>query len=362
MSNDFKEKCKVPENYKKAIDRVVEVNQLRRECIDQTLKLLAEKNASIHDIEQARILMETIIETGAASFELSEEEMVNFLTPLTITEQKNGYMRFIKDQAKGFFLILELIKEQILLLIENEQINKDYNVEMLARIKGLDSAVNNEISNKGKLEGKLKIIDDVFGITIIANDKTDVQTIRKHISNSLIKVTKAKTINKSIKDKDGNQQPGYNAYHDMGYLNDVAFEWIKDINVDRYKAQVEECLKEDNKTGITLQDLDEIDKKIYQTSEELPIIEIHYQTYEEYERANGIASHEKYKQANGIESMVFIQQKYLHEEFHRFIDLPIMFEWKSRDDEVRLLNRDETLFTMYPYLKQLQAKREEMTH
>ena len=88
-------------------------------------------------------------------------------------------------------------------------------------------------------------------------------------------------------------------------------------------------------------------------------IEIHYQSEEEYERANGVASHTEYKQRHGKENVVFIQQKYLHEEFHRFVDLPIMFEWTSHDDKVRLLDRDETLFTMYPYLRQLQAKKEQ---
>ncbi|MBE5820531.1 MAG: hypothetical protein E7310_06970 [Clostridiales bacterium] len=370
MSNDFKEKYKLPENYRKAIEEVSETNRKRTEQIDEIMSALEEKNLDKKQLNIVRKTVEELIQAGTAKFELTPEELAKFTTIPTEQQQKAAYMKFIKDQAKGFFMILELIKEQIRLLIDNGQIDKDVSVNMYARVKGLESAINNEDSNEGQLEGKLKVLDDVFGITIVAKDKKDILTIKKHISNSLIKVMKSKPINKSLKDKNGNillgedgkPLPGYTAVHDTGYINDKAFEWLDDIKVDGYKEQIAQCIKEDKEAEITLDDLEEIDKKVYTSSEELPVIEIHYQSEEEYERAKGVASHTAYKQRRGKENVVFIQQKYLHEEFHRFVDLPIMFEWTSHDDKVRLLDRDETLFTMYPYLRQLQAKKEQMTH
>ncbi|MBQ6991314.1 MAG: hypothetical protein IJN50_00105 [Clostridia bacterium] len=370
MSNDFKEKCKVPEKYRKAVEEVSQTNKKRQEQIEEIMSALKEKNLNQNQLNVVRKTVEKLIQSGTAKFELTPEELENFTTVPTEQQQKAAYMKFIKDQAKGFFMILELIKEQIRLLIDNGQIDKDISVNMYARVKGLESAINNEDSNEGNLEGKLKVLDDVFGITIVAKDKKDVSTIKKHISNSLIKVIKSKEINKSLKDKNGNiiydedgkAMPGYAAIHDTGYINDIAFKWLKNIKVDGYKVQIAQCINEDKEAEITLEDLEEIDKKVYTSPEELPVIEIHYQSEEEYERANGVASHTEYKQRHGKENVVFIQQKYLHEEFHRFVDLPIMFEWTSHDDKVRLLDRDETLFTMYPYLRQLQAKREQMTH
>lgn len=370
MSNDFKEECKLPENYRKAVEKVSETNKKRKEQIESIMKTLKKQNLTDVQLARLRKTVEAMFSTGTASFELTAEELMDFTTVPTEQQQKAAYMKFIKEQAKGFFMILELIKEQIRLLIDNGQIARDVSVNMYARVKGLESAINNEESNEGQLEGKLKVLDDVFGITIVAKDKKDVSTIKKHISNSLIKVIKSKDINKSLKDKNGNiiydkdgkAMPGYTAIHDTGYIHDTAFKWLKSITVDGYKVQIAQCIKEDKEAEITLEDLEEIDRKEYTSPEELPVIEIHYQSEEEYERANGVASHTAYKQRNGKENVVFIQQKYLHEEFHRFVDLPIMFEWTSHDDKVRLLDRDETLFTMYPYLKQLQAKKEQMTH
>lgn len=369
MSNEFKEQCKVPESYKKAVDEVTRLNKKRKEKIERVMNALKNKNLTKNELGVIRESLETMYKAGESSFELTEEELKDFTTVPTVKQQKEAYMRFIKDQAKGFFMILELIKEQINLLIDNGHIDRDVSVNMYARIKGLESAINNEYGNEGKLEGKIKVLDDIFALRIVAKDKTDVQTIKRHISNSLIKVMNSKNKNKPLRDKNGNilvgedgkALPGYSAIHDTGYIYDRAFEWLKDIKVEGYKEQIEKCIKEDEQSEITLEDLDEMDKKEYTSSEELPVIEIHYQSQEEYERAKGVASHTSYKQRMGKENVVFIQQKYLHEEFHRFVDLPIMFEWTSHDDKVRLLDRDETLFTMYPYLKQLQAKKEEMT-
>lgn len=360
--SDFRKKWKLPKSYLDAMEE-------RRKQIDSKLEEIKAEFVKTKQRDMTQEEMDTfrkilVEEYSSIPVEITAEEKRELEESTIIPEtdeQKELLMQFIKEQAKGFFIILELIKEQIELLMQSNYISKK-NVRIIARIKGLESSLNNEQVNKAKMEGKLKIVDDIFGITIIANDKKDILTIRRQISNYLIRVVKAKTKNNPVKDENGNQVPGYNAYHDIGYLNNNVFPWIHNINLNEYKEQIEKCIGEENDSTLTQKELEEIYNKNYQYSEQLPAIELHYQTEEEYNRANGIASHTKYKQRNAQENVIDILQKYLHEKFHRFVDIPLMFEWKANENKIRLLERDETLFTIYPYLKRFESERRQREH
>lgn len=369
MSNKFREQCKLPEVYKKALDELTiklkkveeELEKIKKMYLEQYGREMTESEI----IEVRKKIKEEV--KMSDDFVLTEADMPKYTNYVLAEEQEEIYMQFIKEQAKGFFLILELIREQIMLSIQNGDIVGKDKVRIYARIKGIESALKNEETNEYKLDESLKILDDIFALTIVADSKKDVQVIRQNIFDILIKRPKTKKnkyprINKTIKDKDGIEKQGYSAYHEYGFLTERGFRWIENINIDEYRRQVEECLGEENNSSVSIEELDEIANKTYTSPDELPMLEFHFQTEEEYIRANGIASHTKYKKSLGMENEIRIRQKFLHEDFHRFVDIPLMFEWDSRSKQVRLLGRDETLFTMYPYLKQLQAKKEEMTH
>lgn len=187
----------------------------------------------------------------------------------------------------------------------------------------------------------------VSGITIISKNEEDKKIIINQLFNLLLKMDKSrsKRIHKPIK-KDGEELPGYDAYHARGELN-YNEELISTVKTSDYFRQIKKILSEEEKEqiGDYINSEDEI-----VIEEFIPVVEIIFQTEEEYERANTIAAHHLYKEMNGAENIIDIQQRYKRNQLHRFWDIPLMFEWKFGQSNLKLLSKNDTIKKMYPYL------------
>ena len=179
--------------------------------------------------------------------------------------------------------------------------------QVRARIKSEKSAIHND---------SVKIVDDVFGMEIITATEFEYKKIIEEI-NKYMKVSPYKKVSHI------NKPNGYKATHMTMLLKRENLEKVG-IPEDKF--------------------------------EEVPVIEFQFKTLEVMIKASiGEAAHTKYKGEN----MEEIQRRYDAGEFTNkesgFYELPTM--WKSENGKMRLLDTEEVLETMYPYLRLNQDRR-----
>lgn len=236
----------------------------------------------------------------AKSWELTPQEKNRM-------RDKHLYNKFIMQQEDEFVRIMEFINEQINRMIESREIT-NY-TQLRARIKSEKSAIHND---------SIKTVDDVFGMEIITATEQEYKKVIEEIKKYM-NVSPYKKINNIDKPN------GYKATHLTMILKKEA---LKDV-------------------GIPEEDF-----------EEVPLIEFQFKTLEVMIKASiGEAAHTRYKRENLEE----VQRKYdageYDDEKSGFYELPTM--WKSENGKMRLLDTEEVLEAMYPYLKTKSKQRTE---
>lgn len=232
------------------------------------------------------------------SWELTPHQM-NEIKMNNPIQKLYEYNKFVMQQEEEFVKVMNFVNNIINDLIENREITSFTQVR--ARIKSQKSVLQNDLR---------KAVDDVFGMEIVTATKPEydkvIAELKKWMSVSAFKEPKVH-----------NKPNGYKATHIPMVLKK---EYI-------------------DKVGIREEQY-----------EEIPMIEFQFKTIETMIKASkGEAAHTKYKG----EDLGEIQRRYDAGEFSSggsgIFDLPTM--WKSDNGKMRLLNTEEVLEAMYPYLK-----------
>lgn len=238
----------------------------------------------------------------AKSWELTEEQKEN-VKKRNQMEDLYVYNKFIMQQEDEFVKIMNFVNDIINDLIENRKITAFTQVR--ARIKSQKSVLQND---------PIKAVDDVFGMEIITATEQEYK-----------KIVEALKVWMSVqKEKHHDKENGYKATH-------LAMTLKKEhINA----VDIKEC-----------------------KYEEIPMIEFQFKTIETMICASvGQAAHTTYKGDNLEE----IQRKYDAGEYSNgssgIFELPTM--WASEKGKMRLLNTQEVLEAMYPYLKTKKKEKE----
>jgi len=229
------------------------------------------------------------------SWELTPEQKEN-LEKRNSMQELYDYNKYVMQQEEEFVKVMNFVNEIINDLIEDREITEF--AEIRARIKSQKSVLAND---------PVKAVDDVFGMEIITPTEQEYKRIIEELKEWM-------TVQK---EKQHNKKNGYKATHlamtfKKEHLNAVGIE------EDKY--------------------------------EEIPMIEFQFKTIETMIRSSrGDAIHSKYKG----ESLEEIQRRYDAGEYSEgsngVFELPSM--WKSFRGKMRLLDTEETLQTMHPFLK-----------
>lgn len=277
----------------------------------------------------------------------------------TIGELADGYRSFILDLGEGFLEVVENYNVCLEIAKQNELIG---DVKLKARIKDFSSS---------RLNSDKKILDDIFGMEIVAPTETDkeILILFSHLNFEI------------SKDKKYNKPTGYIAYHCMGDFlpksHDIDLkEWIvRTVNTAQtkeYKRSKEIPNYSSKKNMVPIfpnlqhfiQDPERLTELIKSFKEmmqymettnlelELPIIENQFKTTEVEETAlRGSASHTKYK--NTDESM--IENKFKNGQLIRGVNSP----WKFIGTKHGLKLQDfyDTLMENWPFLRRIIVER-----
>ncbi len=215
---------------------------------------------------------------------------------------REDYNEYIMQQLHEYEISLGMIGSAIERMKAKKLISE--NVQITGRIKSFKSAYLNYERDKK--------IDDCFGLRIVAKQEELVK-IREELAKLL-------TV-KSTKDHRKRMNTGYNAVHQMVYLNNEFIDGLKDIDPHLF-----------------------------------PLLEIQYWD-EETERDcfNGNLSYAHYKHRD-IKKMA---KQYNENPESVYEELPIYYEIEGK--EVKRLSKEETLDRMYPELKtELEENQEQM--
>lgn len=214
-------------------------------------------------------------------------------TPPNEMEKYSLYSDFTTIQKRGFVEIIRLVDK----CIEHMQNNGELTgyVKINARIKSASSALKND-------DEMNKTLDDVFGIEIIAGTrealKKIIETLYKYMNVS--------------KERVHNKKNGYSAIHKTMDIKKEIWEKI-------------------NRFGISY--------------DEFPMIEFQFKTFDVKEKSiSGPATHWQYKGETKEE----IQKMYDNNEFNEY-NLPIMYTVENH--KIRILNKQETIKELYPFVK-----------
>ena len=229
------------------------------------------------------------------SWELTPEQKEK-LEKRNSMQELYDYNKYVMQQEEEFVKVMNFVNEIINDLIEDREISEF--VEIRARIKSQKSVLTNDL---------VKAVDDVFGMEIITPTEQEYNRVIEELKEWM-------TIQK---EKQHNKKNGYKATH------------------------LAMTLKKEHVNAV------EIEEDKY---EEIPMIEFQFKTIETMIRSSrGDAVHSKYKG----ESLEEIQRKYDAGEYSEgssgVFELPSM--WKSFRGKMRLLDTEETLQTMHPFLK-----------
>lgn len=213
-------------------------------------------------------------------------------------EEKSSYDDFINQQRQGYETIAKIVGYTVEKMQANGMVSAD--VKITGRIKSYKSVFENS---------KKKVVDDCFGIRIIAS-KEDIKRIRKELEQILeIQQTKYHRANAIKK---------YNAVHQMV---DIPKTYISKRNI---------------------------------SYELFPVVEIQYW---DIQNANlcidGELSYAHYKKKD----LQRILTKYLNNPQDVLDGLPIYYDICGTT--VKQLSPEETLYRVYPEIKQLEEKEKE---
>ncbi|MGN1326873.1 MAG: hypothetical protein ACI4VQ_02150, partial [Clostridia bacterium] len=209
-----------------------------------------------------------------------------------------NYDEYVNQQKQGYETIAKIVGYTIEKMQTNGLISG--NVKITGRIKSYKSVLENS---------KRKIVDDCFGIRIIAS-KDDIKRIREELAQILV-IVKTKYHKASDKKK-------YNAVHQM---------------VDIPKTYI-------SKRGISY--------------ELFPVVEIQYWDIQNADLCiGGELSYAHYKKKD----LERILERYLENPQETLDELPICYDIYGKN--VRQLLPEETLFRVYPEIKQIQEQRKE---
>lgn len=297
------------------------------------------------------------------SYQINTMAVKKFLSDTketSIWDMANGYRSFISDLGEGFLEIAENYNTCIEIAKANELIG---DVKLKARIKDFSSSLLNS-------ETKGKILDDIFGMELVAPTEKDKEILM--LFNHLVFSIR--------KDKKYNKPTGYVAYHCMADFNprekDIK-EWIKQT-VNSAKTREYKRTKKDDKEPKTKRNfvyvfqvlqreiknasfLNELVKtfkemieymKITDPDLNLPTIEFQFKTAEVEENGiRGAAAHSKYK--NQSEEMIL--RKFSNGELIRGVNSP----WKFNGTPTGLKLQDfyDTLLENWPFLRKTIVQR-----
>lgn len=229
------------------------------------------------------------------SWELTEEQKMN-IRRRNPMQDLYEYNKFVMQQEEEFVKVMNFVNDIVNELIEEREITAFTQVR--ARIKSQKSVLQND---------SIKAVDDVFGMEIITATEQEYEKIIEELKEWM-------TVQK---EKKHNKPNGYKATHLAMTLKKAHIDAVGVLE-DKY--------------------------------EEIPMIEYQFKTIETMIKASkGEAAHTAYKGENLEE----VQQRYDAGEYTAggsgIFELPTM--WKSERGKMRILDTEEILETMYPYLK-----------
>ena len=214
----------------------------------------------------------------------------------SLNEMRESYYDYIEQKRRGY----EITAKMIGYIIEKMQNAKIISQDII--ISGRIKSFKSVCENIGK-----KAVDDYFGIRIIGNRK-DLEQIEERISKILVV--------DSVKDHRKRKDTKYNGIHEM-------------VHMDRKYAE---------SNGI--------DSNLF------PEIEIQYWDEKTKEQClYGELSYANYKSKDLLE----IINRLNREPEETLKDLPICYEIEG--NTVNILTPEETLYRLYPEIKQLEEKK-----
>lgn len=199
------------------------------------------------------------------------------------------YLSFVKEQEQGFIRFINYVYDVINNLKQKAIISPF--IEIRARIKDTESAINNYNNNK--------MLDDVFGIEILCVNEEEIFKIKKELERTL----------KSTRQKFHNKTNGYKAWHE-------SYSAKNELN-----EHIESWKLLDN---------------------DVPAVECQFKTIEV--ELNPEASHHDYKKINRKE----MQKKLENETLEIGRQIPRM--WVSRENGFYELEYKEIIQKLYPFV------------
>lgn len=214
-------------------------------------------------------------------------------TPPNEMEKYSLYSDYTTNQKQGFLEIIKLVDRCISELQDDGELT-GY-VKINARIKSAESALRND-------DIEDKALDDAFGMEILAGNENALKKI----------ATKLEEYMNVRREKKHDKENGYKATHRMLDLKKTMFERL-------------------HLNGVSFQNI--------------PMIEVQFKTFEVKENAtSGPANHMEYKGKTKEEMQAIYDNNGFTEH-----NLPIMYTIENH--RIRILNKQETIRDLYPFIK-----------
>ena len=233
-------------------------------------------------------------------YDLTANEKQKVSQQLREIRKEETYEHFIKQQEKGFELVMNYIAGIVYQLQEKGEVTPF--MEIRARIKAVEAALDN-----AKPEN-MKLLDDIFGIELICANEQEIKVIKKEIEKVM----------RSTRNKDHNKKNGYKAIH---RIYSVRPELAKN---EEYKKFLEETV---------------------------PAVECQYKTVEV--KTNPQARHYDYKNVNQPETQKTLEESVLVEGK----ELPKM--WINKEGKMYQLPYKEVVRRVYPFVDLTRIKEPE---
>ena len=154
-------------------------------------------------------------------YKLSEEELLLSNEIVEKANREKLYSTFVQSQEVGFFRFMNYIYSVIDSLKKHAEISQF--IEIRARIKDTDSAINNFEKNK--------MLDDVFGIEIICATENEIHKIKSELEKVL----------RSTRSKFHDKPNGYKAWHESYSVNPKTSQDVEEWNLLDYEVPAVEC-------------------------------------------------------------------------------------------------------------------------
>ena len=293
---------------------------------------------------------------------------------LTPEEEKRkreieAYKDFINEALPGYVRFMEVLNSVIAQLEAKGIIGK---TKIRARLKAINSAINNTDE---------KILDDIFGFELIAQNERDKEILMVIIHNLFMK--------EYIRQKNHNKSNGYFAHHCVGSVKrDLDGREALNLQEHILEAQTNELKEEYRDMPIKEQrkfkrsdiftkkvryptlrneilQQGKIDEKVHEgikraldfanqylnrepeLRKRIPVLEAQFKTVAvEEEAKRGTAQHVKYKSVNEDD----VKTKYIQRKLVRGVDFPFVFV-RNGEGKLEIEQTDKTLIDMWPFLE-----------